>query len=719
MFATYLYWFTIAFGWYVTTLAFALLSTPLTSLLFKDWFDKGYAFSRALGIILVTYITFVLINIHLATFSLFTCYIILGSYLLINVCIQRKYKTSLPAPKIIFFYEILFFGSFIFWSYVKAHEPTIRSLEKYMDFGFIQSILNSTYLPPQDPWFASTSTFFSINYYYFGHFITAFLIKLSGTIPSVGYNLMLSTILAISVTSTFSLCASLFRFLIGKRHVGFSELKFTLLTGFIGSYLLNFGGNLHPLYLFTKGYQPENPVPFWSILSWFNPKGYWYPNATRFIPFTIHEFPSYSYVVSDLHGHVLNIPFVLLLLALFVGYLVYESKKINHIFEVLFALLLGTSYMTNSTDLLVYGTLLFFVLVIKYQTLLPVIVRYAFILGGALIFAAPFSIHFKPFATGLGLNCAPDFLIHLKRFGPLLFEQDKCQTSPFWMLFILWGFFWLSFCLFLGFIFFRKHSVSPLVNRIIYFIFFAFVHSLLLTLFAEFFYFKDIYPAHFRANTMFKLGYQAFMIMSILSVVAIVYSIATQIRHVIKKILFLLFLLPLILILSIYPLFSIPSYFGSINPFDKQFKTLDGTMWIKKAYPELYDIIQIINVKKKKSKTPFSLLEAHGDSYTDYNVVSAHTGVPTIVGWPVHEWLWRGSYDVVRPRAEQIRNMYEWDEKKIPQIKKIIRLYNIRYVIIGTFEREKYPLLDKKKFNKIGEIIYHKNNTILYKINKE
>ena len=45
---------------------------------------------------------------------------------------------------------------------------------------------------------------------------------------------------------------------------------------------------------------------------------YWYANATRFIPFSIHEFPSYSFVVSDSHGHVLSIPFVLLLIGLLI-----------------------------------------------------------------------------------------------------------------------------------------------------------------------------------------------------------------------------------------------------------------------------------------------------------------------------------------------------------------------------------------------------------------
>ena len=64
---------------------------------------------------------------------------------------------------------------------------------------------------------------------------------------------------------------------------------------------------------FLKIILGENPVPFWHLpLSiQFFPNMYWYPNATRFIHNTIHEFPLYSFVVSDLHGHVLDIPIVL------------------------------------------------------------------------------------------------------------------------------------------------------------------------------------------------------------------------------------------------------------------------------------------------------------------------------------------------------------------------------------------------------------------------
>ncbi len=50
---------------------------------------------------------------------------------------------------------------------------------------------------------------------------------------------------------------------------------------------------------------------------------YWFPDATRYIGYnpdvpdkTIHEFPCYSFVLGDLHAHVVNVMFVLLLVGL-------------------------------------------------------------------------------------------------------------------------------------------------------------------------------------------------------------------------------------------------------------------------------------------------------------------------------------------------------------------------------------------------------------------
>src|SRR3989304_5981669 len=86
-------------------------------------------------------------------------------------------------------------------------------------------------------------------------------------------------------------------------------------------------GNFQTVYAFTRGYTGDDVQPLWTLLWGWGEfwsrlregmERYWYANATRFIPFTIHEFPSYSFVVSDIHGHVLSIPFVLLAIGLLI-----------------------------------------------------------------------------------------------------------------------------------------------------------------------------------------------------------------------------------------------------------------------------------------------------------------------------------------------------------------------------------------------------------------
>jgi uncharacterized membrane protein len=579
-----------------------------------------------------------------------------------------------------------------------------------MDFGFINSILNSRFLPPQDHWFASTqNNFFSINYYYFGHFITAFMIKINSISPSISYNLMLTTIFASSMTMSFSLGYNIYIYLRNK----FGQVKEKLqwfkptVAGILSAVLVNLGGNLHTIYIFTKGYPAEQPIPFWKILSSFNLKDYWYPNATRFIPFTIHEFPSYSYVVSDLHGHVLDIIFVLMLIALFLVLVINQNKIIDKIILILCSLFLSITYMTNSTDFLIYGSLFLFILVIKFEKIIKIFITYPFIILSSLLLTLPFSVNFKPFASTIGVNCAPNFLTSIGKLGPFIFEAGKCQTTPLWMLFVLWGLFWFNFIAFLIFIFFNKRKFPNTKDKIFYFIFFLFVESILLTLFAEFFYFKDIYPAHFRANTMFKLGYQAFIIMSLLSGVVITFILANTKKISIKRIIYILVIFPSLFFVLLYPFIAVPSYFNG------SFKSLDGSAWIKNSYPQISEIIEIIKIKKQTDNN-FSILEAHGNSYTDYNIISAHTGVATVVGWPVHEWLWRGSIDLVNKRAEEVRFVYESPMSKLKKIKKILDKYNIKYIIITNLEKDKYSSLKIDKFYKIGKPIYQNNNNYLF-----
>jgi YYY domain-containing protein len=307
-----MHWLQISLWWYFILLLLGLIAYPITKIIFNKFsLDFGYPFAKTISLLFVSYLIFVTSTLHILTFNrLSLIFVIMLLFLIGLIFIKNTYKLQPKQLILIFFEELLFLICFLFWTIIRSQEPSIHSLEKFMDFGFINSILRTNYFPPLDIWYSGHP----INYYYFGHLTGAMLIKLTGVLPAIGYNLILSTIFALGMTQVFSLVINIIDFFQKKVYRIVQSIKLVFF-GLLGALLVNLAGNLHTIYLFTKGYPNESPVPFWTIFSWFDPTKYWYPNATRFIPFTIHEFPSYSYVVADLHGHVFDIPFVLLTIA--------------------------------------------------------------------------------------------------------------------------------------------------------------------------------------------------------------------------------------------------------------------------------------------------------------------------------------------------------------------------------------------------------------------
>jgi len=701
-------WLSLTLKWYFYLLVLGIIFFPLAKKLLGSFFDWGYPFAKTIGILLISYILFILNLVKITPFTRLSLFLILLIFLILNIFLIKKVKIEKKElwQKInfIIFEEVVFLISLIFLTFIRGQEPSIRGLEKFMDFGFINSILRSKYFPPLDMWLSSDlikPKGYPINYYYFGHLTGAVLIKLSNIKPAIGYNLILATIFAQGITLAFSFCANLIYFFNKK----ISSL-FLLVYGMLGTFLINFGGNLHTIYLFTTGYPNDNPIPFWQILSRYNPTKYWYPNATRFIPFTIHEFPSYSYVVADLHGHVFDIPFVLLTLALLFSFVVKmfnnenKTKPHNSKFLILNSILLGfmaaIHYMTNAFDGPIYILLSLLFLLVIFGFSIKLVLPTLLLIFSFFIFSLPFSVNFNPFVSGIGVNCSPDFLVNIGKIGPFLFEKNNCQVSPFWMLFILWGFFWIS--LLILFIIKRRQKIISAVD---YFVFILFLFGIFLVLIPEFFYIKDIYPAHFRANTMFKLGYQSFIIMGAASTY-VFFQIKILKNKFIKTALSLIFI-SLFILISFYPFFSFPSYYGNM---DKPVE-LDGSLWLKNFYPEDKEIIDYLN--KNVSDQPV-ILEAQGDSYTDYERISAYTGLPTVAGWWVHEWLWRGSSNVVGSKIPDVVNLYESDDLALT--KNLINKYKIKYVIVSKMEKDKYKNINEQKFMKISRRIFTSSNKI-------
>jgi YYY domain-containing protein len=767
--------------WWGTLFLVGSVAYPLARRLFASWWDRGYLFAKAIGIAVTTYLVFASATLHLTPFSQFSIAAALAVLFAGGIALQwktTKFRINEPARYwvLVILEEIAFFLLLLFWSWVKGHEPSIRNLEKFMDYGFTQSILHSVFFPPGDMWWAGSS----INYYYFGHMVMAVLTKLSGIDLSITFNLMLATIFALCGTMSFSIGVQIIRFTIGdwrlaktsnqnRRTYSIFHTLLILAGGVLTAFLVTLGGNLQTIYAFTKGYTGENVKPFWQLLwapgeFWARLSDglniYWYPNATRFIPYTIHEFPSYSFVVSDMHGHVLSIPFVLLAIALLIV-LFGRTKETDSRFSILdfrilhyvfYGFLVAVLLMTNALDGPIYGGL-FCILIISQIVNRQSIFNWKWWLGRAKaigfvaisagLTAVPFLAHFSSFVNGLAINCPPAALANTK-IGPFLFETvDKCQKSPLWMLALLWGFFWYCGIWLissklkvkssktdetsakskvksgkLGW--FKSIKLGINMTQLEKLLTILFFYSLALTLFAEFFYFKDIYPQHFRSNTMFKLGYQAFMMFGIISGYSIISILfrrvsgleraVSNLKARISKLVFLVFLAPLLFLVSVYPIFSVRSYFDSLRTYQGLF----GLQWLVNEYPNNYKAIIWLNTQVANYLHPPVIVEADGDSYTDYNHVSAFTGFPTVVGWAVHEWLWRGSYDVISPRREEVRLIYESTDEG--QTLAILSKYQVRFIMVGRLERTKFKQLNEAKFAKIGREAFRSEDMVVYEV---
>ncbi len=695
--------FIIILQWWVVLFIVGLSVLPLTSKIFSNFIDKGYIFAKILGTGILSYVVFLAGTIHILQFSQISIIIVLSLIALSNIIFLKKQrKIAEGILSILIFEESIFLFLLFVWAFVRGTNPDIHDLEKFMDFGFINSILRSIYFPPKDMWFTPDS----INYYYFGHLMIAVLTKLSAIKSSISFNLSVATIFSLTFVGSFSIGANL----LSKTSKNINKIfPLAIIAGFVSGIFVTLAGNLQTAYAFFLPYSGETPLPFWQLIfspSTF-PNSYWYPNATRFIFHTIHEFPIYSFVVSDLHAHVLSLPFVILTIAIMLS--IFISRKLNRYLLLLISFVLAILYMTNTWDTITYfllTALVIFYIEWKNNSIGKSFIELIYIIILTAAFTLPFSLNFKPFAEGIGIICAPQFLINMERIGPFIFEPNHCVQSPIWQLLILYGFFifWI-----LSFILFIKRETLRKIKEADIFILILISLSIFLIILPEFVYIKDIYTAHYRANTMFKFVYQAFIMLQLASAYIIV-RILLKIRELktihIEHLLIFVIGLPILFLVLSYPFFAIDSYYGS-----KNYYSIDGQTYLRTLYPADYYAILWIN---KNIKGQPIILEAQGDSYTNYNRISANTGLPTVLGWTVHEWLWRGTYQITVPRIGDIKNLYQ--TSNLALAKNLIKKYSISYVYIGDLEQQKYPGLNAEKFSNLGKIVFQFGNTKIYKI---
>ncbi|MFZ2153600.1 MAG: DUF2298 domain-containing protein [Microgenomates group bacterium] len=684
--------FNYIFFWWLVYFVFGMAGLPLTFYFFGKFWDKGYIFAKTIGLVITTFFILVFGIFKLIPFSSVSVVFLMMATALIGLILLKQKNTlntfnSIIRThwKIFLFEEIIFLLILTLWSYIRGFAPDIEGLEKFMDWGFVNSALRSQFMPPLDMWFSG----FPINYYYFGHLEIAVLAKISTLDSAIVYNLAIASTCALTFVNSFSLVSNLIAKSLSK-----INLRLVVLGGLLSSLLLTFGGNLHPLYKIGANIiKNESRLIINQKTLTQASSSYWYPDATRFIGFdpdvpdkTIHEFPLYSFVVADLHGHMNDIPNILLFMAVLLSLFLFNSiQSFSWVLILPSAFLLSVAYMTNAWDFAVYGLLygIFSVLSLWNshnfrQAIIVTTINGLLVIVCWYIFTIPFSLNFSPMTEGLRLSDS---------------------HSPFYQLFVLYGGFWLIALPFILLAIKKMffHHFSLITDH---FILALIITATILIIIPEVGYIKDIYIfEHRRANTMFKLVYQAFILYSLVSG----YILVKFRQNLFAKIIIILVMASHL----IYPFFAIKGYYPLT-----EYKGIWGLNFLKNNYPDNLTAINWLN--KNISGQPV-ILEAVGDSYTTFNQVSMATGLPTVEGWIVHEWLWRGGYDQPSARQNDVQKIYESSDPT--EVRSLLQKYSVEYIFVGDKEREKYSTLDEKMFENIGaKSVFQSGQTKVYKI---
>lgn len=580
--------------------------------------------------------------------------------------------------------EVIFTFGFITLGIIRSYQPQVLDLEKFMNAGLMLGYLRSPTLPAQDFWFAGES----INYYSFGHFLGSLLLRFWRLPVEVGFNFLPGWVAGLTLVQSWALVQTVLRQFV----VPGVRARWPLMVGgLVGALLIVFGGNTHPIW-------------YWLTNGSFT--GYWYPEAARFIEYTIHEFPAYSFVVSDVHAHFWDIAVVLLglgvmwhwlqaLLALKGTALKRPWKNSALVVRSLvLGTLLGVMGMINTWDMVVYAMMLSVIGVgvfVWFRKHFQALVFTSLPMASATLVAlAPWLLNFTSIVEGV---------------------RWVTERSPWWQLVALWtGHVAVALVVLLILAKMGRRSAQRSAGWL--WLVVAGVTGIVCVVLPEIIFFKDIYPTYPRANTMFKFTFQAMILFSLLAgwlagwLADRVSARAAFPARFTPWVLRAALAFFVIGVLS-YPFISYPQFYEQFA----QQRGWDGLQWLQTSAPA--DYAAILWLRTQTTGRP-TVLEAVGESYTRFGRVSVFSGLPTILGWRAHEWLWRGGFEMPAARTEEVRAIYEQPLGR--EAAAALARYDVQFIFVGDKEREAYQL-DMSGLRRLGEIVFQQANTVIIKRN--
>ena len=410
-----------ALGFFVLVEVIGLAAVPLAGLAFGRLPGAGLGFAKPLGLLLVTWVVWMAASVTPVSYGTTTVLVVVALLALAGGFAAARQRTlaarlsetgdgwwarrraqwigtrALPVedPERVRLWigsEIVFAIAFAAMALLVAYSPDVWGTEKPMDMAFISASNASDSFPPHDPWMAGED----LNYYYLGHLAMAIVIKVVGTTPDVGYNLAFALLAALSATAVFTFAGTLWA---AARPRLAGVRGGPVLVGVTAVVVCIVIGNVAGAREWLDAADPPGDY------DWFAP--------SRVIPGTINEFPWFSFLLGDLHAHVLALPFTVVALAFALQVAIAGPRGdavLRGVAEALAAgLAVGVLYAINSWSYPVTAGMLAGAVVIWLCDPRSAGARsYAIswlvlVLAASVVLVLPFWLNFNPAASGIAL----------------------------------------------------------------------------------------------------------------------------------------------------------------------------------------------------------------------------------------------------------------------------------------------------------------------------
>ena len=572
---------------------------------------------------------------------------------------------------------------------VRAWNPAIYWGEKPMDFSFLNAFLRTPHWPPGEPWMAGMP----LHYYYFGEVLAAFPMLVAGCSSGVGYNLISATIPAI-----FAAVLAGFGLLLRRKRLPIAASVLPLLV------LLT--GNLAWPWLIDT-LRDGNIFDFWWATS-------------RVIPgFAIDEYPLWTTLFADLHGHFIAFP---LLLATFAwGWLCVEADDRKWIVSAaLCGIGAAAVVATNPWDLFVLTTTLGFGVIAAARRKLRGLIRLIAAAAVSVLAAAPFIVEL---VAGISAGAGER--------GLFLTDAD---FAPAWAILLHFGLFLIPLVVLAivtlgrrcwivlptaaagvvaGLLFKSSAAALALAATAI----FATVAirtrdrldrlgwsmaalGTLAVAACERFTLID------RMNTIFKVYNGVWVLLAFALAVALMRTRGRRARVLVAA------WVPLQLVAIVNLPLGIAQ--GWIVPrITSPRPTLDGQAFLATQDPQTWFLVRGLQGAARPGVT---VAEAAGHYYSDFTRITMHTGQPTVVGWDWHLKQRGQSAAEIAARADDLDLLYSAGNRE--KRRAVLDRYRVGWAVAARIERNRYEISENDPLGDIPgvRVIAERDGAVLYRV---